>query len=243
MPSPAAGVFSQRAGGTGLPPYDRLNLAYHVGDDWDRAYANRGLLARALGQPLDRLSFAQQTHGAGVLVIPPERVGVNALRRGARGVDALVTTAANAPLVMLVGDCVPLLLADPHAGVVAAVHAGRRGLVAGVITNALAAMESLGAKPATTAARLGPSICGRCYELPEEIVRAVEAAVPGTRTTTRAGTQGVDVGAGVLSQLRRAGVQDVTADTACTAEDARYFSYRRDGVTGRFAGAVWLTSA
>jgi YfiH family protein len=195
-----------------------------------------------VGLPLPRFSFAQQTHGARVLVIPAARVGVAALRRGARGVDALVTTAVDAPLVMLVGDCVPLLLADPAAGVVAAVHAGRKGLVGGIVRQALTAMVGVGASVAGITARLGPSICGRCYELPEDVVRAVEAAVPGTRTTTRSGTAGVDVGAGVLSQLRDAGVPDIDADPACTAEDGRYFSYRRDGATGRFAGAVWLAS-
>jgi YfiH family protein len=195
-----------------------------------------------VGLPLQRFSFAQQTHGARVLVIPAARVGVTALRRGARGVDALVTTAVDAPLVMLVGDCVPLLLADPAAGVVAAVHAGRKGLVAGIVRQALTAMVGVGASLGGITARLGPSICGRCYELPEDVVRAVEAAVPGTRTTTRSGTAGVDVGAGVLSQLRDAGVPDIDADPACTAEDGRYFSYRRDGATGRFAGAVWLAS-
>ncbi|MDQ1682198.1 MAG: purine-nucleoside/S-methyl-5-thioadenosine phosphorylase / adenosine deaminase [Frankiaceae bacterium] len=195
-----------------------------------------------MGLPLPRFSFAQQTHGARVLVIPAARVGVAALRRGARGVDALVTTAVDAPLVMLVGDCVPLLLADPAAGVVAAVHAGRKGLVGGIVRQALTAMVGVGASVAGITARLGPSICGRCYELPEDVVRAVEAAVPGTRTTTRSGTAGVDVGAGVMSQLRDAGVPDIDADPACTAEDGRYFSYRRDGATGRFAGAVWLAS-
>ncbi|MDQ1703137.1 MAG: purine-nucleoside/S-methyl-5-thioadenosine phosphorylase / adenosine deaminase [Frankiaceae bacterium] len=177
-----------------------------------------------------------------MLVIPPARVGVNALRRGARGVDALVTAATDAPLVILVGDCVPLLLADHVAGVVAAVHAGRKGLVAGVVPAAVGAMVALGARADQLSARLGPSICGACYELPEELVRAVEAAAPGSRTTTSRGTSGVDVAAGVLGQLDRLGVADVKRDPACTAEDDRFYSYRRDGVTGRFAGVVWLSS-
>ena len=226
-----------------MPPYDGLNLGYHVGDEWDRASANRQLVANAVGLSLRRFSFAQQPHGAGVLVIPAGRVGANALRRGARGVDALVTTAVDAPLVILVGDCVPLLLADASVGVIAAVHAGRKGLVAGVVRESLGAMADQGAVVSRMAARLGPSICGQCYELPEDIVDAVEAVVPGTRTTTRAGTAGVDVAAGVTAQLRDAGVVDIVADPACTAEDGRYFSYRRDGTTGRFAGAVWLASA
>ncbi len=177
-----------------------------------------------------------------MLVIPAERVGVNALRRGARGVDALVTTATDAPLVVLVADCVPLLLADPVAGVVAAVHAGRRGLVAGVVPAAVAAMTALGARVEHLAARLGPSICGACYELPEEIVAAVERQAPGSRTTTPRGTPSVDLAAGVEGQLAGLGVADVARDPACTAQDERFFSYRRSGVTGRSAGVVRLRS-
>ena len=197
-------------------------------------------MAAALGFPLARLSFAQQTHGAGVLVVAPERVGANALRRGARGIDALVTTAVDAPLVVLVGDCVPLLLADAVAGVVAAVHAGRKGLVGGIVPAAVAAMAALGAQAGAITARLGPSICGSCYELPMDLADAVAAAVPGTRTTTAAGTAGVDLAAGVSAQLRTLGVRDIGGPPACTVEDAAFFSYRRDGITGRFAGAVWL---
>jgi YfiH family protein len=174
-------------------------------------------------------------------VIPEQRVGAAALRRGARGVDALVTTAVDAPLVILVGDCVPVLLADAEAGVVAAAHAGRRGLVAGVVPRTVETMLGLGAEAGRIAARLGPSICGRCYELPADLARQVDAAVPGSLSRTRSGTTGVDVAAGVRTQLAAAGIRDVVTHPACTAEDDRFYSHRRDGTTGRFAGVVWLT--
>jgi YfiH family protein len=192
--------------------------------------------------PLERHSFAQQTHGDGVLVVPPQRVGAASLRRGARGVDALVTTAVDAPLVILVGDCVPVLLADPQAGVIAAAHAGRRGLVAGVVPRTVESMVAQGADASRIAARLGPSICGQCYELPGEMAHEVDAAVPGSLSTTRSGTPGADIAAGVLAQLAAAGVRDVAGPAACTVEDDRFYSHRRDGVTGRFAGVVWLTA-
>ncbi|MDQ3431634.1 MAG: polyphenol oxidase family protein, partial [Actinomycetota bacterium] len=85
-----------------------------------------------------------------------------------------------------------------------------------------------------------PGVCGGCYEVPAELRDEVDAAAPGSAATTRAGTPAVDIRAGLRRQLREAGVHDVTVDETCTMEDPAYFSYRRDRVTGRFAGVVWL---
>jgi YfiH family protein len=155
-------------------------------------------------------------------------------------VDALVTADAGLPIGVLVADCMPVLLSDPVAGVVGAAHAGRRGLVAGVLQATLQAMNGLGAEPSRTTAVIGPSICGCCYEVPEAMREEVAAAVPGTACETSAGTPGLDLVAGALGVLRKAGV-DATAMGICTAEDDRFYSYRRDGVTGRFAGVVMLS--
>ncbi|MDP9239821.1 MAG: polyphenol oxidase family protein, partial [Actinomycetota bacterium] len=87
---------------------------------------------------------------------------------------------------------------------------------------------------------LGPAVCGRCYEVPAALRDEVDAALPGSATTTSKGTPGLDLRAGLLRQLEAAGVGAVVVDPACTAEDDRFFSHRRDGVTGRFAGLVWL---
>lgn len=197
---------------------------------------HRRRLAAAAGLAVDALVFAEQVHGRGVAVVPAPT------REAVRGVDALVTAARGLGLVVLSADCLSVLLADPVAGVVAAVHAGRQGLVAGVLQQTVAVMAELGATAAGTTAVLGPSVCGRCYEVPADLADEVEAAVPGTRTTTRRGTASVDLAAGATAVLRRGGVQSIRSVGGCTLEQAdRLFSYRRDGVTGRHGALVHLS--
>ncbi|MDX6230940.1 MAG: purine-nucleoside/S-methyl-5-thioadenosine phosphorylase / adenosine deaminase [Frankiales bacterium] len=230
-------VFSTRYGGVSAPPYDQLNLGYHVGDDWDRAFANRHLLATAIGSRPERCCYAHQVHGDRVLTVEAHHVGTVKTRAGRRDADAMVTRVVGAPLVILVADCVPVLLADPGARVVAAVHAGRKGLVAGIVGRAVATMRAAGA--AEIRAVIGPSVCAGCYELPADMAAAVDAAVPGTASSTRDGAPAVDLAAGVASQLAALGVT-ASRDRRCTVETPELFSHRRDGVTGRFAGVVWL---
>ncbi|WP_420111042.1 peptidoglycan editing factor PgeF [Pseudactinotalea sp.] len=223
--------FSNRAGGTSLGAHSALNLGYHVDDDWDRAHANRGLLGRWLGAPL---TMTTQVHGAEVAEVSAYRPNMR------RRADALVSTTPGVGIGVMVADCVPVLLSDPGAGVVATAHAGRPGLVAGVVGNAVTAMTERGARAESIRAVLGPSICGRCYEVPEQLREDVEAAVPGTATRTSWGTPAIDIATGVVSQLHELGLTQVDRVDACTYEHERYFSYRRDGVTGRFAGVIAL---
>lgn len=235
LPRPAAGAFSTRAGGCSAPPYAALNLGGHVGDVAEKVATNRRVLATASGLPDDRLVLMQQVHGADAAVVDAP------VPDGVAGVDALVTRTVGLGLVVLAADCLPVLLADPRAGVVGVAHAGRQGLVAGILQAALAAMAELGARPATTTAVLGPSVCGRCYEVPRAMADEVEAAVPGTRSTTSSGTPAVDLAGGALGVLRDAGLHRISVVGGCTVEQPdRWFSYRRDGVTGRHAGLVRL---
>lgn len=134
----------------------------------------------------------------------------------------------------------PVLLADPVSGVAAAAHAGRPGLVAGVVPAAVRAMAELGADPARIVARTGPAVCGRCYEVPEEMRAEVAAVEPAAYAETGWGTPALDVSAGVHAQLERLGVHDRAQSPVCTRESADHFSYRRDRTTGRLAGYVWL---
>jgi polyphenol oxidase len=233
-------VFTTRYGGVSMSPYDELNLAYHVDDDWDRAYANRNLLASAIGQPIERCCYVHQVHGTTVLTVPEAQVGSVKTRGGRRDADAMVTTVTGAPLVILVADCVPVLLADADAGVVAAVHAGRKGVATDIVGNAVDAMRTAGATKIRAA--IGPAVCGRCYEVPAAMAAEVEAAVPGTAAVTRTGTPSLDLAKGVAAQLAAAGVRRVSRDARCTVESPELYSHRRDGVTGRFAGVVWLES-
>ena len=128
-----------------------------------------------------------------------------------------------------------VLLADPVAGVVGAAHAGRPGMLAGVVPATVAAMRDLGAR--TISAVVGPSVCGRCYEVPAEMQQAAARVVPEVLARTWAGTPSIDVATGVVTQLAGLGVA-VTWVPGCTYEDARFYSYRRSGTTGRFGGVV-----
>ena len=238
LPAPAAGVFTTRPGGVSAPPYHALNLGAHVADAWPRVHDNRALVATAVGLDVESLVFAQQVHGRGVATV--DRSSARGHDGAVAAVDALVTSTPGLGLVVLAADCLPVLLADPVAGVVAAAHAGREGLVAGVLHRTLEAMAALGAEPGRTSAVVGPAACGRCYEVPAAMADDVEAAVPGSRSTTRQGTASVDLTAGAVGVLETAGVA-VTAVGGCTLEQpARFFSYRRDGRTGRHGGVVWL---
>ncbi|HEX5494610.1 MAG TPA: peptidoglycan editing factor PgeF [Mycobacteriales bacterium] len=227
-------VVTSRPGGVSRPPYDAFNLGAHVGDDPAAVGANRRRLAGELGVGADRLAWMDQVHGSAVAVL--DRPAARPLP----ATDALVTAVRGLPLAVVVADCVPVLMADPVAGVVAAVHAGRPGAAAGIAVRALRAMLALGAEPDRVDVLLGPAVCGGCYEVPARMRAEVDAALPGSASRTRRGTAGLDLRAGIAAQLRAEGVGQVVQDSRCTAEDTALFSYRRDGRTGRQAGLVWL---
>jgi YfiH family protein len=229
--------FTDRYGGASSPPYGELNLGDHVGDDPAAVAENRHRLAAALELDPGRLLLMAQVHGRHVAVVE----SVPAAGESWPVADALVTDRPGLGLVVLVADCVPVLLAaDGTDGtrVVAVVHAGRRGVESGVVGATVAAMTALGARPEQISAIVGPAVCGACYEVPGELAEQVVAAEPATRATSRTGTAALDLPAGVVAQLRAAGVRSVEVDPSCTAESADLYSYRRDGTTGRFAGVV-----
>jgi YfiH family protein len=227
-------VVTDRRGGRSASPYDSFNLGAHVGDDPAAVAANRERLAGELGVAGDKVVWMTQVHGTGVAIVE------DAEENPVADVDALVTATPGLVLCVLAADCVPVLLADPVAGVVAAVHAGREGLLRGVVPAALAAMTRLGARPADVEALLGPAVCGLDYEVPAAMQADVARVAPASAVRTRQGTPGLDLRAGIAEGLRGAGVRQVVHDPRCTVEDPRLFSHRRDGVTGRQAGVVWL---
>jgi YfiH family protein len=228
-------AFTDRWGGVSAAPYDRLNLGGAVGDDPAAVHTNRELAATSLGLDPAAVVWMNQVHGNDVAVVSaPWGEGE------VPGVDAVVTRWRGLALAVLTADCVPVLLADPVAGVVGAAHAGRPGLVAGVVPAAVEAMAGLGARPERITALTGPAVCGRCYEVPEAMCEQVAAVVPEARSTTSWGTPAVDVVAGVRAQLTSLGVMDAIGSGVCTLESADHFSYRAEGTTGRLAGYVWL---
>ena len=227
-------VVTTRHGGVSGPPYASFNLGDHVGDRAEDVAANRTRLAAGVGLPVQRLVWMEQVHGRTVTAVDgPRATPVPAT-------DALVTAEPGLAVAALVADCVPVLLADPVAKVVAAVHAGRVGSRVGVLPAALAAMQQLGARIEQVEVLLGPSACGQCYEVPAAMQADVEARLPGSACRTRRGTAGLDLRAGLWRQLAAAGVARVGVDPRCTMEDPALYSHRREGVTGRIAALTWL---
>jgi polyphenol oxidase len=222
-------AVTDRSDGVSTGTYAGLNLGGHVADDPAAVAENRRLLEQRLGRPV---VYMDQCHGAGVAV-------VDAVPDTAPRCDAVVTRSTDVALAVLVADCVPVLLSG-SGGVVAAVHAGRPGLVAGVVPAALATMHDLGAGEVD--AVVGPSVCGRCYEVPAEMRDTAAAVQPVSATVSWTGTPAIDVAAGVVAQLREGGVT-VRWVPGCSRESDHLYSYRRDGLTGRFAGVVARTAS
>lgn len=211
------------------------NLALHVGDDPEAVRRRRGQLADAAGLGFGGFRFMNQVHGNTVVLAEDDAPAE------APTADALVSTGE--PLAVMVADCVPVVLVGDRAHgagpVLAVVHAGRPGLAAGVVPAAAARMRALGATGLS--AWIGPSICGRCYEVPEGMRADVAAIVPDAWCTTAQGTPGLDLPAGVRSQLSDECVT-VEYSGGCTREDEDLYSYRRNQHTGRFAGLAWTTA-
>ncbi len=228
-------AFTDRWGGVSAAPYAELNLGGAVGDDPAAVRTNRERAAEALGLDPASVVWMNQVHGKDVAVVDgPWQTGE------IPAVDAVVTARRGLALAVLTADCTPVLLADPVAGIAGAAHAGRPGLVAGVVPALVEEMLRLGAEPGRIVARIGPSVCGLCYEVPEAMRAEVAEAVPEAWATTRRGTPAVDVAAGVEAQLGRAGVTVDGRSPVCTLESADHFSYRRERTTGRLASYVWL---
>jgi YfiH family protein len=228
-------VTTTRAGGVSAPPFDSFNLGDHVGDDPAAVSANRRRLAKAIGA--DAVVWMNQVHGDRVVTVtePPGAAVDNA--------DALVTTTCGLALAVVTADCVPVLMADARAGVIGAAHAGRAGAQLGVVARTLEAMLAGGAHVQDVSVLLGPAVSGRNYEVPAEMADEVEAALPGSRTTTGRGTPGLDLRAGIARQLKDLGVRAVDVDPRCTVDDRTLFSHRRDAPTGRLASLVWMESS
>ena len=227
-------VVSTRAGGRSRGDFASFNLSAFVGDDPAAVAANRARLRRELGVPVVVL---EQVHGTRVATIdavpPPDAPDVPAS-------DAVVTALPGVGIAVLAADCVPVLLADPGAGVVGAAHAGRAGAAAGVVPATVAAMEALGARRDALEVLLGPAICGGCYEVPAAMRAEVDALLPGSAVRTRRGTPGLDLRAGLYHQLTELGVARIGGDPRCTRETPELYSHRRDPRSGRQAAITWL---
>ena len=232
-------LMTTRAGGVSARPYDSLNLGRSSGDDPDAVAENRRRFEAALGVPTVYLS---QVHGTRVLRLPTPATG-------AEQADAVITTEPGVACSVMVADCLPLLLAAPDARGVGAAHAGWRGLAAGVLEASVAALcEAASCAPRELVVWLGPCIGPRQFEVGADVLAAFErtAADPGPRFVARPRPDGAprwraDLPGLARDRLIALGLTQVSGGAWCSVEDAsRFFSFRRDGVTGRMAAAVWL---
>ena len=201
-------VTTTRTGGVSAPPFDTFNMGDHVGDDPAAVAANRRRLGESIGLGADRVVWMNQTHGDRVAVVDgPVPSAID-------DVDGLVTASPRLALAVVTADCVPILMADARRGVVAAVHAGRVGAQNGVVVRAVEAMVKQGARVEDVSVLLGPAVSGRNYEVPDQMAAEVEAALPGSRTTTARGTAGLDLRAGIARQLTGLGITAIARRSA-----------------------------
>lgn len=231
LPANVRAAVTTRRGGESRGAYGSFNLATHVGDDAAAVAANRRRLRETLDLPAEP-AWLEQVHGTAVAVLPGDIPGK---------ADAAVTFTPGGVCAVLVADCLPVVLASRAGDRVGVAHAGWRGLAAGVVEATVAALDC---EPGSLVAWLGPSIGPGAFEVGGEVRDAFLERDPGAGSAFSAGRAGrylADLPALARRRLAALGVGDVRGGGLCThADPARFYSYRRDGVTGRMAALAWL---
>jgi len=230
---PAWGVrwaVTDRYGGASSGSFAQFNLGAGTSDDAGAVAANRSLLADELGLETSDVRFMRQQHGGAI-------VHVRRHDKATPECDALITDDPGVALAVLVADCTPVLLVDRVAGWAGAVHAGRAGMSMGLVLTCVQTLRDQGAR--NLQALVGPSICGRCYEVPEVMRAQASADYSSAHTTSWTGTPALDVASGVAQQLHEADVP-MSWLPGCTRESDDLYSHRGDPHTGRFAAVVRL---
>lgn len=217
-------LFTSRSGGYSAPPYLSFNLGQHVGDDPQVVAKNRHNLLAEFSA--DSIFYMDQVHGIDIFEVTSET-------KTTPIADAIFTREKNVALAVQVADCIPLLLSS--SSMVAAVHVGRKGLAGGIIEKIIELFHDV--KAEEIKADIGPAICGDCYEVDPETYESVISRVPETATTSRRFHLDLIKGAENILSRNEIAVRDWGI---CTKENPNYFSYRRDGVTGRQVGVIAL---
>ena len=217
-------LFSARHGGVSQGEFGSLNFGDHVGDTALAVENNRKILKNLLSQssPI----FMNQVHGN-------EVIEVDSNSNSPVTADALITRQAGLPLAVLCADCLPILIKGSK--IVGAIHAGRRGILKGIIAETISRMRALGGD--NLVATIGPAICSRCYEV--DLPMYLDAISHDAELATNTETHCLDLKRAARSQLSFQGVE-VSDIEICTAHDSNFFSYRRDGITGRNVGVIVL---
>ncbi|WP_373002128.1 peptidoglycan editing factor PgeF [Marinobacter sp.] len=236
-PDRVRAISTTRAGGVSGRPWNSLNLGSHVEDNPKHVQENRRRLAESIGLDSDRIGWLNQVHGTEVVELTPDSVGQPP------NADASYTRHPGIACAILTADCLPVILADREGTVVGAAHCGWRSLCGGVIENLVSAMA---VAPETLHAWLGPAIGPGSFEVGPEVRDAFlehdpKAARAFKAEGARSGHFMADIYALATLRLDHLGVSNVAGGRLCTVQDSdRFFSYRRDGQTGRMATLVWL---
>lgn len=246
-PPQVRALISTRIGGVSNPPYDAFNLGDHVGDDPVDVAQNRQLLAQWAGwkkQP----QWLKQIHGDRIIQLPHRQVS-------APEVDACFTREPNEPCVIMTADCLPVLICNKAGTQVAAVHAGWRSLLAEIIEKTVHCFIDSNelTKPSDLLVWLGPAISVQHFEVGEDVYDAFIASDPiyaqyfyfqrETNSETLKPKWMTDIYAIAKEKLKKLGVSAIYGGDYCSFTDSeRFYSYRRDGVTGRMVSAIWLQS-
>jgi len=243
LPPQVGAAMTTRLGGAAGQPRHGMNMSAAVGDDAVAVARNRQAFAQAIGA---RPVFLQQVHGTRVVRLGADDAAPLAVMHAA---DASLSTEPGVACAVLAADCLPVLFAAPKGRAVAAAHAGWRGLAGGVVEASLRALcEAAQCEPAEVRAWLGACIGPRQFEVGADVLQAF-GADPGQPDPLRFAPRGgghrgkwlANLPQLARDRLRHAGVHAISGGAWCTFEEAsRFFSYRRDGSTGRMAAAVWI---
>ncbi|NLN75817.1 MAG: peptidoglycan editing factor PgeF [Armatimonadetes bacterium] len=241
--------FSTRTGGVSKPPYHSLNLSLAVGDDRDDVLANRRLFASGLGVDAAAIVVPDQIHSNRVAIVTQSDAGSGAIDHcdAVPATDALITNTVGLPLALHFADCVGILFLDPVNSAIGAAHAGWRGTAANIVQVVIDAMKcEFGTYTANLLAAICPAIEGNCYEVGDDVAYHFEEMFSGDKSVLGRCENTkwrVDLKMANCVLLRRAGVREmnVALSRQCTScRDDEFFSYRRDGVTGRMGGWISL---
>lgn len=238
-------VFTDRWGGVSDPPYHELNLAFHTGDDPLKVARNREILARAIGLDESRIAYPEQVHGLRVTWVTRRDTG-----DGAAGIvvpretDGLLCGERGLALSVLTADCAPVAMGYPGHGVVAMLHAGWRGTVGDIVGAACGLVErETGARPSEARAVIGPCIGPCCYEVDEGRAMLFVEKYRGEEVAVRCGGGWrLDLKRANILNMKRCGIDEerIHVIDGCTCCETRYYSFRREGTTGRQGAFVWM---
>ncbi len=243
--------ISNRKGGFSKPPYESLNIGFNTADDDEVILQNRRILGESIGIPLFRFTVADQTHSGNVTLITADMKGRGAQERADSipDSDGMVTNVAGVCLLAMMADCVPVLLYSPKKNVIGVSHAGWRGIIRKVTKNTVARMvKEFGCKPADIFVGIGPSIGPCCYEIGEDVEKAVKEAFDNTNKLLlkkpKKDKKHLDLWKANIDQLTCAGIPEGNIETSgiCTSceSDVYYSSRMGIGITGRFAAGIMI---